>query len=441
MRIASVIIFLILLTTACDTERSFPIPEENYFVKFYGEEGEQEGVDFIVNSDGTVVMVGNSWTREDKRDQQVYVVKVDPNGIMIWQRKIGLIDKADIAKDIELHQDGRIVIAGETEITTNNHDVYLKTLTQDGLELDSVRYGLNNGSVDTNEIVNSVTIINGGGGFLPGFIITGSTTLVATPDVRDLHDALFLRFDNTLNRILETGTSPIWGPPSYGYTSDDIAFKIIEFDFNTYYVFGYSNRIIQNYNGDYNYWYFALSGDGKIKLSENYLGKNSEDEILTSLEIASPQAGGGYVLGGTATGSGNTTQAYSTMLSTILKFNANDIIRETNPTDLGDNLNGDQLVKVQPLQTNDSFLLISTDTQIPNQGYNIALTKLKFNLLKEWSQTLIFGGEGDDFAGSVAELPDGRILLMGTMTIGQSTTPGQKKMALIKLNPNGKLAE
>jgi hypothetical protein len=439
MRIASVIIFLILLTTSCDTERSFPIPEENYFVKFYGEEGEQEGVDFIINPDGTIVMVGN--TEKLGVLKQIYVVKVDANGIVIWQRSIGLPDKNDFAKDIELHPDGRIVIAGETEIGVNNKDVYLKTLSQDGAELDSARYGLNNGSTDTNEEVNSVTIINGGGGFPSGFIIAGSTTLVATNDARDIHDALFLRFDNSLNRILETGASPIWGPPSYGYSSDDIAFKIIEFDFNTYYVFGYSNRIIQNYNGDYNYWYFALSGDGTPKLSENYLGKNSEDEILTSLEIASPQAGGGYVLGGTATGSGNTTQAYSTMLSTILKFNANDIIRETSPTDLGVNLNGDQLVKVQPLQTSDSFLLISTDTQIPNQGYNIALTKLKFNLLKEWSQTLIFGGEGEDFAGSVSELPDGRILLMGTMTIGQSTSPGQKKMVLMKLNPNGKLVE
>lgn len=232
-----------------------------------------------------------------------------------------------------------------------------------------------------------------------------------------------------------------FGGAKYGYSSDDVAYKIIEVDFDTYYVFGYSNRVIQNYNGDFNYWYFALSGDGKIKLGENYLGKSSEDEILSSLAISSPQAGGGYILGGTATSSGNTTQAFSAMLSPILKFNANDIIRETNPTDLGDNLNGAQLVKVRPLQTSDSFLLISTDTQIPNQGYNIALTKLKFNLLKEWSQTLIFGGEGDDFAGSVAELPDGRILIIGTMTIGQSSTKGQNKMVLMKLNPNGKLAE
>ena len=441
MRCIGVILFFILINTAaCDTERSFPIPDENYFLKFYGEEGEQEGVDFAVNSDGSIVMVGNTWTKEDKSDQQIYVVKVDANGNLMWQKKIGLPGKRDIAKDVELHADGRIVIVGETEMTLNNKDVYIKTLSQDRNELDSARHGLNNGSIDTDEVVNSVTIINGGGGFPSGFLVTGSTTFVATNDTRDIHDALFLRFDNSLNRILESGASPIWGA-KYGYSSDDVAYKIIEVDFDTYYVFGYSNRLIQNYNGDYNYWYFALSGDGKAKTGEGYVGKNSEDEILTSLEIASAQAGGGYILGGTATSSGNTTQSYSAMLSNLLKFNANDVIRETNPTDLGDNTNNSQFVKVRPLQTGDSFFLLSTDTQIPNQQYNFALTKLKFNLLKEWQQTLIFGGEGDDFAGSVTELTDGRILIMGTMTVGQSSTKGQKKMVLMKLNPDGKLSK
>lgn len=439
MRVTNVFIFLILLiAAACDTESSFTIPEENYFVKFYGEEGEQEGIDFVLNSDGSVVMVGNTWTREDKSDQQIYVVKVDANGHVIWQRKIGLSGKRDIAKDVELHSDGRIVVAGETEMSTNNRDVYIKTLSQDGNELDSARHGLKNGSIDSDEEVYSVSIVNGGGIFLPGFIVTGSTTLVNSLDATDLHDAMAIRFNNTLNRIEETGVDPLWTASRYGFNGDDVAVKAIEISSDTIYFFGYSNTITGTYTGDYNYWYYSLSGDGGT-LDANYFGKPTEDERLDAVEVTFTNVGVRYILSGFSTGVGNSAQSFVAGLQPRLVFKNGDIKRERNPTDLGSYTGKQFKVKVKG-SFNDSFILISSNTQSPNQFSNIAFSRLKSDLTKSF-EPLIFASEGDDFAGSVSELPDGKILLMGTMTIGQSTTPGQKKMVLIKLNPNGKLSE
>lgn len=414
------------------------MPEENYFVKYYGEEGEQTGVDFVVNPDGTIVMVGN--TERPGVLSQIYVVKVDANGHELWNRKFGLPDKKDWVKDVELHPDGRIVIVGETEMEVGNKDVYIRTISQDGVPLDSARHGLKKGSIETDEEVNSVSIINGGAGFSAGFIVTGSTTNVVTADARDLHDALFLRFDGGLVRIKESGPDPIsiWGPPSYGYNSDDIAYKSVEVDASTIYVFGYSNRITGSYNGDYNFWYFALSGNATPKLNENYIGKASENEQLTSVEIANSNLGIRYILSGTAASSG-TVQSYVVGLSSQLSFDTPDIRLENNSTVLAATPN--DLLKVKVIGSiNDSFLSISSDSRIGNQGFNIALTRLNGNAIRQ-SEPLIFGGEGDDFAGSVAELPNGRILLMGTMTIGQSSTAGQKKMVLLKLNSEGKLAE
>jgi len=414
------------------------VPEENYFVKYYGEEGEQTGVDFVVNPDGTIVMVGN--TERPGVLSQIYVVKVDANGHELWNRKFGLPDKKDWVKDVELHPDGRIVIVGETEMEVGNKDVYIRTISQDGVPLDSARHGLKKGSIETDEEVNSVSIINGGAGFSAGFIVTGSTTNVVTADARDLHDALFLRFDGGLVRIKESGPDPIsiWGPPSYGYNSDDIAYKSVEVDASTIYVFGYSNRITGSYNGDYNFWYFALSGNATPKLNENYIGKASENEQLTSVEIANSNLGIRYILSGTAASSG-TVQSYVVGLSSQLSFDTPDIRLENNSTVLAATPN--DLLKVKVIGSiNGSFLSISSDSRIGNQGFNIALTRLNGNAIRQ-SEPLIFGGEGDDFAGSVAELPNGRILLMGTMTIGQSSTAGQKKMVLLKLNSEGKLAE
>ncbi len=431
MRVAGIILIL-FLTFSCDTESNFSIPEENYFVKFYGDEGEQEGVDFIMNTDGSVVMLGN--TNELGTDQQIYVVKVDSRGLVLWQRSIGLTNKNDIAKDIELHPDGRIVIAGETEMSVGDKDIYIKTLSQSGDQLDSARYGLPN---NTDEEVNSVSIVNGGGIFVPGFIVTGATTESNGSAIRD---AMALRFDNSLQRILEAGPNPIWTASRYGYISDDIAIRAIEIDPATIYFFGYSNRVIQTYDGDYNFWYYALSGDGTPKLGEYYFGKESEDERLTSVEITFGQPGIRYLLSGTATNIEN-AQSFIGALSPQLSFSSGDVLGERNPTTLG--LNTDDLLQVKVKGTvSNSYLMISSETQSDNQGFNIALTRLRGGSdLTPDSEVLIFGGEGDDFAGSVAELPNGRILLMGTMTIGQSSTRGQKKMVLMKLNSEGKLAE
>jgi hypothetical protein len=217
---------ILFITFSCDTENSFPVPEENYFVKFYGEEGNQEGVDFIINTDGSVVMVGN--TERPGIKKQIYVVKVDANGMVLWQRSIGLLDKDDFAKDIELHPDGRIVIAGETEIGTNNRDVYLKTMSQDGALLDSVRAGLklSNGS-DANEETNSVTVISAGSALEAGFIVAGSTTAVITPSGQpnNTKDGLHFRFTNSL-RLLDEN-SDAYESIKQGNDSEDIIYKVI----------------------------------------------------------------------------------------------------------------------------------------------------------------------------------------------------------------------
>lgn len=69
------------------------------------------------------------------------------------------------------------------------------------------------------------------------------------------------------------------------------------------------------------------------------------------------------------------------------------------------------------------------------------LKKLNPALTDAWSEQpfYFFGGAGSDLAGGVAEAPDGRILILGTMVLGEST--GQTKAVLIKLSPQGKFGE
>jgi len=254
MRSTGIIFFILLLIVSCDTERSFSVPEENYFVKFYGEEGEQEGVDFVVNPDGTIVMVGN--TERPGVLSQIYVVKVDANGHELWNKKFGLPDKSDWVKDVELHPDGRIVIAGETEMAAGNKDVFLGIVSQDGLLLDSIRPQVKTFvapiGIETNEDVSSVSIIS------DGFIVSGASTLLSGGVLGTTlkRDAMHLRFSNSLTWIPPSLVAQ-WSSVSGQLISDDYAVRIIEVDpGNLYYVFGSSNYDNGDGTTDYDVWVF-----------------------------------------------------------------------------------------------------------------------------------------------------------------------------------------
>jgi hypothetical protein len=349
---------------------------------------------------------------------------------VLWQHYYGTSLPGDkTAKDIELHSDGRIIIVGEFVNGVNDSDVYLLSIDNSGVLQDSaIARLIDKNGVRTDEHANSLTIIS------DGFIIAGSTTLQKDSAVT-ARNAMHLRFDNTLNEIPVVG--PINWTRNVGSNSDEVAVKVIEVGINSFYVFGYANRTFQQYTGDYNYWGYSLSGLGNIVNADLYAGKTSEDEILKSVEVSPIQSGPGYILSGTATRSTGETQSYLVKLSpSTLSFAPTDIEIETNPTDMGNNVDGSVSTKNLLSQ---EFMLLTNDNTVSNVDTNLALTKLTRELTKAWQVPLIFGGESSDFVGSVSELPDGRILVVGTMTVGGLS--GQKKMVLMKLNAEGKLTK
>jgi hypothetical protein len=81
-------------------------------------------------------------------------------------------------------------------------------------------------------------------------------------------------------------------------------------------------------------------------------------------------------------------------------------------------------------------LVLATRNLGSDLAEGIALYKLDRENQLEWGPQ-VFGGESFDEAGAVLQLPDGKIMVLGTMTVGGLN--GQKKMALMKLNDKGKL--
>lgn len=428
-------VFLFLIMISCDSKNGLESPTKNYFVKFYGEDGDHQGIDFVVNSDGSFILLGNERIDGGALGQQIYLVKVDALGTVIWHRSFGIAGD-EFAKDIELTTDGKIIIAAESQKEFGDRDVYLKILTSDGNPLDSVRIGLKTlDNQDSDEEVNSISIIQ------TGFIVSGSTTAVATQrstNPNDVRDALHLRFDNALELI--SPTTGLWKNSTGLNDSDDVLVKMIEIDPSTYYGFGYTNTIRDN-NRDYKYWAFSLGITGEVSNNGTELldaiGNSIDDEILDGVIESPIQSGDGFILSGVKTSGSNVSSSFIVRLQKrLFVLNEDNVLNEESPLDLGTDVGNRS--RMAP-SARGGFLLVTSSRLLSNDKLDISLIKLNNTFLREWQAPVYFGGVGDDFAGTVKELPDGKIMIVGTMTLGGVT--GQTKLVLMKLNSEGKLTD
>src|SRR6187431_751010 len=129
-------LFLIFVFTfsGCDTKDDFEGTFKNFFIKYYGEDGKQDGIDMIVNDDGTMLLLGNTVL---EGVSQIFLVKTDLDGNIIWQKNIGGINET--AVDIEPTLAGNEfvilsnVLTGKNETTgLNLHYAKLSIINADG---------------------------------------------------------------------------------------------------------------------------------------------------------------------------------------------------------------------------------------------------------------------------------------------------------------------
>jgi hypothetical protein len=415
---------LVAVFSSCDTKNDFPDPARNYFLKYYGKEGNHEGVDFITNSDGTIIVLGTSRIllseNSDKKDlgKQLYLAKIDEFGQVIWEKSLGgALDEE--ARDIERTSDGNLVILANVFLTTANRDFILMTVTPEGVKIDSVSFGAQPGIDDDAYSVSELT---------DGFMVTGSKG--NAPNLAaDVRDAFQVRFTKSLSVVSN------W-INSYSQGTIDVAIKGIQYDLNNYLIFGYTNGGNANDpNKTFNYWVYQLNSSG-VSNGQNKIGSALDNETVGSMTISPLILGEGYLLSGLSINPTNNQNIYVIKLDKKLSFTISDIQFERKlDDDLGD-VAGNRAFSSPSLS---GGFLILTNRRGAEGNVDIYLTKIDTRGQKLWDTPVMLGGEGDDFAGSVYELSDGHILVCGTMTLGGAQ--GQKKIVLAKLNSSGRLSD
>lgn len=418
---------------SCDTSDSINLPD--YFVKYYGVQGNQEGVDMIVNEDGTFFLFGNSTLPGG--NQKLFLVKADANGNMLWENPkfFGGNVYANQARDIEVASNGNLIMTATSESAAGDNDALLIIADREGNKIDSVKHGY----AGTDEDVSSVTQIN------DGYIITGSTSKIklnpqGTAEIaNDQRDMFNFRLTNQLKdyNVVNNNT---W-TESFLAGTYDAGIKMIQINNDLFHFFGYSNQILQkdqNIAPNFDFVIYKVNRFGLNIGAPVYAGSPFVNERLTSVAVSPVQSGPGYFLTGIGTEVSGENNLYVAKLNQELNaLNPTDNIayQKSFPSSLGV-LSDLKAVSVPSLSS--GFFILSNESTSGNQ--NFSLTKSTNEGGEFWKNPsrFAFGGAELDKIGTVAELPDGKIVMIGTFTIGDDR---QRKMTLIKVNKDGKFSD
>ena len=409
----SCLFIALIWTGSCDTHRNIEPPDDSHFVKYYGTDENEKGIDLILLTDGSLLLLGTT----DEGTKRIYLVKVDSKGNVIWEKYLG--DDTDVAKDIEPTIDGNFVILADYTSNLDNTDIKIIKVDSDGNKSDSVVYIL-----PKNQIARSITPLLDG-----GFIVTGATEFTeAFPKpgniANDRSDVFHFRFDAGLDLNHFN-----WGP-QYGAETFDAGAKIFQHAANDFFVFGYSDHDHPKSLGNMHLLYYLIGGGGVVNNSPNYLGNPLRNTVAAYVMKEPPDFGGGYFIIGTRT-SPTGTDLHVSKLRSPLQFNlSNDVLLDT-LVSLGPSL---EAVSAAASLTSgpQGYFLLANEMRLTGT-HNISLTKIEQSGDVLWTVSL-GSEEKDDLAAAVTELSNGRIIVLGTIVIGDQT-----KMALFKLNSQGRL--
>ena len=424
MRLISLsIIFFITLLLSCDTASNVEPTFESYFTKYYGEDGEQEGVDIVLNTDGSMILLGNSFSQSTLISP--FIVKTDALGNIIWQINLRPAVPSSIretAVDIEPINGGQFVLVTNVQNVVSNIRVYV--INQDGSLADSVTL-----KDPENQVAKAITQSSDN-----GFLITGYKAPdpirnpVPVDPAQDQADILLLKVSSSLDDIkpLARGGGELNG-------SGVKAFELTLNNTIYYMVFGHSDEP-RNEDAPFQSRYQLFSVDtsgsptGLYGFSENEI---QEEQIATTALKIPASSGDGYLMVGSTTPiGGGASELYLTRFikpekaGAVLKSLDRRIPIETR------RIEGISAANAAP----DGFFIVANEIR-DNNKRDIFLLKVERNGSPSW--TTSFGSlEGEDTAGGVAALPDGRIAVVGTIELET-----QRKMALIVTNPNGRFSD
>lgn len=390
-------LYSLVVFQSCDTEESLGSDFEDYFIKYYGQEGSQTGVDIELLGDGSFLILGNSIATNSS--SQVILVMADALGNEMWSNTYGGSGN-EIAVDVEVNDAGEIFVAANVfTVGSNDSKVLIYKLNNLGSMIDSVILG-DDGFIN---VVNDIIVTNN-----QDIISVGRTN--NTND--NTNDILTYRLTTSLSEV------PNWDE-TIGFigANDESGQRVIENNDGSLIYFSTSNTPAEGNSSKagFNFYIFQTNSQGQPSSLEEQFYGNSFNQFMSS---ANSTFDDGAVMVGSTISDDGSGQLYISRIrnSFLLVFEDQlSTVENTFGKDIIESSFGGLLVAADQAAgtTNDIFL-----ARLNSQGSII------------WSKT--FGGLDEDNVSTVRELPDGSIILLGTVEL-----ESQSKIALIKINSEG----
>ena len=340
------------------------------FHKSFGEQGDDGSVSVCEDADMNVYLVGST---KSFGSREIYLVKIDSLGNMLWSRSLSGAEGIDKGNAIRFTEDGNLIVAG---ITTGagggRKDAVLIKLNLDGNVLWSKTYG----EERDDYFFDVKTTLDG------GFIAVGETNSFGAQS----SDIFIVKTDKDGN----VRWSKILGGHNveYGYSVEETFDGfVVASETNSYGAGGWDVSLVKLDKKGNKQWYKTYGGD---KDDYGYCISNTDDD--------------GIVMVGSTVSFG---MGQRDMYIFKLDKKGNKVIAKT----LGE-LGYDQAHGV--IQTEDKGFLITGFTNSYSQQQNVEdmlVLRLASNFNAKWAKTI--GGQFSDYGLGLIQSANGDYLITG----------------------------
>jgi hypothetical protein len=415
MRINKVaIVAVLVMLFGCDTGNRVDPVFNDYFIKYYGEDGNQEGVDLCVNNDGSIILLGNSSSLTEASIP--FIVKTDSLGNVIWQHQMGQRNEA--AVDVELitsgtHQGKLVVVSNVMGSGTLETQIRVTIVDQDGHGIDSLVL-----PTAVKQIAEGITVSTNNDFLVSGYTqANGAINPEPVNPELDQADVICLRVSQSLQTVK---TLRQQGGQQEGATIK--TFEVMLDDTVKYAMFGWSDTPQDGtvaFEDKFNVVQVDVHGGTGPYQKIN--GMTGEKQIASQIiQVPASQEPGFFMIGTSISNSGS--NMYITKFSMDLSGPKLD-----QKLPYGQKMEG---VAAASAVLDEGYFLLANAIQ-DNNNSDIFLVHVRLDGSEVWS-TMFGTDDGDDKAGAVAALKNGRVAVLGTIDLET-----QKKMALIIVSRNG----
>lgn len=399
-------VLLAVIWFGCETEG--PDDFKSHFIKYYGEDGNQEAKDFLVNADGTVVMVGTS---EINGVKKVYLVKADEQGKQLWSLRFAG-ETNETGQDVERIISGPdagnyLVVSNLEKSVADSLAIRLTVVSDTG---DSLKSFL----IDRFESqeAKSITVLSSGQYYLTGKVQNADTLNVDLPGF-DLEDSFDMVIGNDFSLVSSERT---------GGSRIACGIKIIDKSNSTNYAL-YTDQLTSteiDYESNFIFRKYDKITNNKTTF---YSGTPTLNEYLSDIDQS---FSGVFMAVGTQE---NPVDNSKRMYVCTINSNYTSVLNE-------DNIEGGPArgegVAVSRSVDDGFFWVLGNEIRTGVQDRNIWVGKVEANSLQAVFSRKFGGANNDDTGSKILQLDNGDVLVLGTMEL-----VNQKKMALIRIKPNG----